>query len=81
MNPSCGDMPTEARKILRTIIGAPSYIRNENIIRDLNIQPLRDEITQKRTSTYFPQQPNHRAKGLTCNRSHLRRNDLPIRQR
>uniref|UniRef100_A0A034VFD2 Putative RNA-directed DNA polymerase from transposon X-element n=1 Tax=Bactrocera dorsalis TaxID=27457 RepID=A0A034VFD2_BACDO len=68
-------------KILRTITGAPWYIRNENIQRDLRIPDVRTEIEQ-RSAKYalkLSVHPNQLARSLLrVNRSsRLRRNDLP----
>lgn len=71
-------------KILRTITGAPWYVRNENIQRDLNIPSVRDEIAKimEKYNSKLSTHPNHLARGLTrlCSRSRLRRNDLPTQR-
>ena len=70
-------------KILRSIVGAPWYIRNENIHRDLNIPLVKDEIkiTQGRYIEKLKVHPNPLARLLvqTHSSSRLRRADLPPR--
>jgi len=71
-------------KILRTITGAPWCFRNENILRDLNILPVKEVIAEQKEK-YFTKlslHPNHLARGLTrlSNQSRLRRNDLPTQR-
>ncbi|KAH8316575.1 hypothetical protein KR067_010719, partial [Drosophila pandora] len=71
-------------KIMRTITGAPWYVRNENIHRHLNILPVKDVIAEQKEK-YFSKllsHSNHLASGLTrlSNQSRLRRNDLPTQR-
>jgi len=51
-------------KILKTIAGAPWYVRNENIHRDLNVLYVKDARRLTRV----------------CSRSRFKRNDLPAQQ-
>ena len=71
-------------KILRTITGAPWYVRNENILRDLNIVTAKDEIAKQKANynIKLSSHPNLLARRLTrvCNRTRLHRNDLPAQQ-
>lgn len=68
-------------KILRTITGAPWYVRNENIQRDLTVSPVRDEIAQQMLNyrTKLSTHPNSLARDLTrlSSQSRLRRTDMP----
>lgn len=68
-------------KILRTITGAPWYIRNENIHKDLDIPFIKDEITRLQINykTRLEHHPNPLARNLvnTASLTRLRRNDLP----
>jgi len=68
-------------KIMRTITGAPWYIRNQNIHRDLSILTVKDEIDKHKASynEKLSVHPNRPARGLTwvSSRSRLQRNDLP----
>jgi len=77
-------MQSAQSKILKAITGAPWYVRNDNIQRDLNILPARDEIQQTMERYYKkrPTHPNRLVRALTrgSNRSRLRRNDIPIQQ-
>jgi len=71
-------------KMLRTITGAPWYIRNQNIHRDLGILTVKYEIDKQKAS-YIEKlsvHPNRLARGLTwvSSRSRLQRNDLPSQQ-
>jgi len=69
-------------KILRTITGAPWYVRSGNIQIDLNIVPVRDVIAQHMENYYtkLSTHPNNLARALTlvCRSSRLRRNERPI---
>jgi len=71
-------------KILRTITGAPWYVRNENIHRDLNVIYVKDEIARQKASynIKLSSHPNPLAQGLTrvCSRTRLKRNDRPAQQ-
>ncbi|KAH8366867.1 hypothetical protein KR084_010520 [Drosophila pseudotakahashii] len=71
-------------KILRTITGAPWYVRNDNIHRDLGILPVKDEILKQKASylTKLTSHPNQLARGLArvSYRTRLQRNDLPAQQ-
>lgn len=71
-------------KILRTITGAPWYVRNANIHKDLNVPPVKDEIAEKKEKylNKLSTHPNQLARRLTrlSSRSRLRRNDLPTQQ-
>jgi len=77
-------MQSAQSKILKAITGAPWYVRNDNIQRDLNILPVRDKMAQTMESYYnkLLTHPNYLARALTrvSSRSRLRRNDLPIQQ-
>lgn len=70
-------------KVLRTITGAPWYIRNEDIHRDLGIPLVKVEISQlqekykRKLSTH--QNPLARSLNQVSQQSRLRRNDLPAR--
>jgi len=65
--------PSYQSKILRW------YVRNENIQKDLNIQPAGDVIAEQKEKYHSRlSHPNHLARVLTrlCSRSRIRRNDL-----
>lgn len=68
-------------KILRTITGAPWYIRNQNIHRDLGILAVKDEIDMQKASynVKLSAHPNPLARVLirASNRTRLQRTDLP----
>jgi len=72
-------------KILKTISGAPWYVRNQNIQRDLNILPVINAITElmEKYQSKLSSHPNHLARNLTqlSSRSRLRRKDLPTQRR
>lgn len=70
-------------KILRTMTGAPWYMRNENIHRDLEVPLVKDvfkEVRAKYTSKLLCH-PNPLAKQLAQNRTYtrLQRADMPPR--
>ena len=71
-------------KILRTITGAPWYVRSENIQRDLNIPSVTNAITELKEKYHskLHTHPNHLARGLIqlSSRSRLRRKDLPTQR-
>ncbi|XP_015433586.1 PREDICTED: RNA-directed DNA polymerase from mobile element jockey-like [Dufourea novaeangliae] len=52
--------------VLRTIVNAPWYVRNDEIRKDLNITPVSDEITRqcRNYKTRLEQHPNSTAKEL-----------------
>lgn len=68
-------------KILRTITGAPWYVRNSNIHRDLNVPLVKDEFLKMKMKYIerLENHPNPLARVLTQSRTHsrLRRADLP----
>jgi len=54
-------------KIVRTITGAPWYVRSANIQRDLNLLPVRD-VMARHMENYYTKlltHPNHLARVLT----------------
>lgn len=71
-------------KILRQITGAPWYIRNENLHRDLKIPVVKDEIQRikQRHNQKLEQHINSLARHLriTTSSSRLRRGDFPTAQ-
>lgn len=71
-------------KILRTITGAPWYVRNENIQNDLNVPPIKKVIAdyKKNYLGKLSSHPNYLARGLSnsSSRSRLRRNDFPTQR-
>jgi len=71
-------------KILKTITGAPWYVRSGNVQRDLNILPVRD-VTAQHMENYYTKlstHPNHlaRALRLVCWYFVFFRKDRPIQQ-
>lgn len=71
-------------KILRTITGAPWYVRNDNLQRDLFILPVRDEIAKQmeKYRNKLRAHPNRLVRDLTrlSSRTRLRRNDMPTQR-
>ena len=52
-------------KILRTIINAPWYVRNEDVRKDLKIPTVKEEKYKKRTATYPNQLAAEASKTVT----------------
>lgn len=71
-------------KILRTMTGAPWYVRSANIHRDLNIKHVNDVLIEKKVKYLkkLDSHPNPLAKHLLKTRSstRLQRNDLPAQR-
>lgn len=71
-------------RILRIITGAPWYLRNENIHRDLKIKLVIEVIAEKKTkyNEKLTTHTNPLARKLirVCSQSRLHRNDLPAQQ-
>lgn len=45
-------------KTLRLLVNAPWFVKNENIRKDLNVNPIREEI-KKRSANYLGRLSNH----------------------
>lgn len=71
-------------KILRTMTGAPWYLRNDNIHRDLKIKYDLETIAEKKVKHLekLATHPNPLAKSLinVCSQSRLRRSDQPAQR-
>ena len=82
MASNCGEQRAQS-KILRTMTGAPWYIRSENIHKYLDVPLVRDEFSKFKAKyiAKLHSHPNPLARQLAEARTHsrLRRNDLPPR--